>query len=252
MHPRTMISARCSLPERKAQNWAAALAYPSQDRILMKSPRLLIGGQPHYEQVFLHEVAHVALDQAARGGSREAGTDRNVTQQAQSPATGIPRWLHEGYAIHVAREWSPNREVLLTRAVVGGRLIPLGRLVSDFPEDEEPGSTGLCPERRPRTLPDPLVRERSIPGFCHRPGKGVPIRVCVPDDPRGGLPRPGGKLAQTPEDKVHLDSPADQHGDPLVPGQPGLPGRLCPQEVHCTGQGARVVKGGNRSRQLAR
>ena len=123
-------------PGRKAQNWAAALAYPSQDRILMKSPRLLLGGQPRYEQVFLHEVAHIALDQAARGGSRAGGNNQNVTQQAQSPGTGIPRWLHEGYAIHVAREWSPNREVLLTRAVVGGRLIPLGRLVSDFPEDK--------------------------------------------------------------------------------------------------------------------
>jgi hypothetical protein len=123
-------------PGRKAQNWAAALAYPSQDRILMKSPGLLLGGQPRYEQVFLHEVAHVALDQAARGGSREAGSDRKVTQSG-APASGIPRWLHEGYAIHVAREWSPNREVLLTRAVLGGRLIPLGRLVSDFPEDKD-------------------------------------------------------------------------------------------------------------------
>ena len=124
-------------PGGKAQNWAAALAYPSKDRILMKSPRLLLGGQPHYEQVFLHEVAHIALDQAARGGLRETGSNENVTQQQpRPPSTGIPRWLHEGYAIHVAREWSPNREVLLTRAVVGGRLIPLGRLVSDFPEDK--------------------------------------------------------------------------------------------------------------------
>jgi hypothetical protein len=123
-------------PGKKAQNWAAALAYPSRDRILMKSPRLLIGGQPHYERVFLHEVAHIALDQAARGGPQEAESNQKVTRKARSPGSGIPRWLHEGYAIHVAREWSPNREVVLTRAVVGGKIIPLGRLVSDFPEDE--------------------------------------------------------------------------------------------------------------------
>lgn len=123
-------------PGKKAQNWAAALAYPSQDRILMKSPRLLLGGQSRYEKILLHEVAHVALDQAVRGGSREAGSNQNVTRQARSPTAGIPRWLHEGYAIHVAREWSPDREVLLTRAVVGGKTIPLGRLVSDFPEDK--------------------------------------------------------------------------------------------------------------------
>lgn len=119
-------------PGRKAQKWAAALAYPSQDRILMKSPRLLLGGQPHYEQIFLHEVAHVALDQASRGGPPEARRDPG----AGSPRPGIPRWLHEGYAIYVARQWSPSREVIMTRAVLAGRLIPLGRLVSDFPEDD--------------------------------------------------------------------------------------------------------------------
>ncbi len=123
-------------PGRKAQKWAAALAYPSQDKILMKSPRLLLGGQPHYEQIFLHEVAHVALDQASRGGPHEGGSEKNATQQARSPASGIPRWLHEGYAIYVAREWSPTRDVLLTRAVLRRKLIPLGRLVSGFPEDE--------------------------------------------------------------------------------------------------------------------
>lgn len=123
-------------PGGKAQSWAAALAYPSRDRILMKSPRLLLGGQPHYEQIFLHEVAHIALDQSARGGGAPQGESNRNVMRTGPQAPGIPRWLHEGYAIHVAREWSPNREVLLTRAVVGGRLIPLGRLVSDFPEDK--------------------------------------------------------------------------------------------------------------------
>lgn len=123
-------------PGRKAQKWAAALAYPAQDKILMKSPRLLIGGQPHYEQIFLHELAHVALDQAARRGAQEEGGTGGVPGR-DSPGARIPRWLHEGYAIHVAREWSPTREVLLTRAALRGKLIPLGRLVSGFPEEEK-------------------------------------------------------------------------------------------------------------------
>lgn len=119
----------------KAQKWVAALAYPSQDKILMKSPRLLLGGQPHYEQIFLHEVAHIALDQASRRGPHPETTRRDEPQAGEMPS-GIPRWLHEGYAIHVAREWSPDREVRLTRAVLKGKIIPLGRLVGDFPEDE--------------------------------------------------------------------------------------------------------------------
>jgi hypothetical protein len=121
---------------RKAEKWAAALAYPSQDRILMKSPRLLLGGQPRYEQVFLHEVAHVALDQASRLGAQSGAAPGKHVTRAGSPATGIPRWLHEGFAIHMAREWSPTREVVLTRAVLAGKLIPLGRLVNAFPEEE--------------------------------------------------------------------------------------------------------------------
>ena len=123
-------------PGAKAQKWAAALAYPSQDKILLKSPRLLLGGQPHYEQIFLHELAHIALDQASRQGP-QGGTEEEGGPHAGTQPSGIPRWLHEGYAIYVAREWSPNREVHLTRAVLKGKLIPLGRLVSGFPGDED-------------------------------------------------------------------------------------------------------------------
>ncbi len=123
-------------PGPKAQKWVAALAYPSRGKILLKSPRLLVGGQPHYEDLFIHEVAHIALEQASGAGTRRPGAD-NRGGQTGSAAPGIPQWLHEGYAIYVAGEWSPTREVLLTRAVLRGRLIPLGRLVSRFPEDEE-------------------------------------------------------------------------------------------------------------------
>ena len=123
-------------PGAQVQKWVAALAYPSEDRILLKSPRLLLGGQPHYEQLFLHELVHVALDQASRGW-RQIGEAEGQVATTVPSRTGIPRWLHEGYAIYVAREWSPTREVRLTRAVLKGNLIPLGRLVSDFPEDED-------------------------------------------------------------------------------------------------------------------
>lgn len=123
-------------PGAQAQKWVAALAYPSEDRILMKSPRLLLGGQPHYEQLFLHELAHVALDQASRSW-RQIGDEEGKIAPTTPSQAGIPRWLHEGYAIYVAREWSPSREVRLTRAVLKGNLIPLGRLVRDFPDDED-------------------------------------------------------------------------------------------------------------------
>ncbi len=119
--------------EKKAQKWAAALAYPAQGKILMKSPKLLLGGQPNYEKIFIHEVAHIALHRALN--QRKQDKDP-IDSPSYSEKLSIPLWLHEGYAIYIAREWSPNREVLLTQAILRNKIIPLGRLVSAFPTEE--------------------------------------------------------------------------------------------------------------------
>lgn len=123
-------------PGRGVGRWAAALAEPSRGRILLKSPRILVGGQPAYDRILVHEVAHIALERAMERERQGEATATPAPDRPGSPAS-VPRWLHEGYAMHVAREWSPSREVLLTRAVLAGRVIPLGRLVANFPEDEE-------------------------------------------------------------------------------------------------------------------
>ncbi len=119
--------------KKKTQKWVAALAYPAQGKILMKSPKLLLGGQPDYEKIFFHEVAHIALFRALQ--PRIQGKKRS-DNLSNSNKISIPMWLHEGYAIYIAREWSPNREVLLTQAVMRNKIIPLGRLVSNFPAEE--------------------------------------------------------------------------------------------------------------------
>ncbi len=158
-------------PGPKAQKWAAALAYPSQDRILMKSPRLLTGGQPHYEEIFLHEAAHIALDQACRPGRRDRPGAR-CAAGAACPESEMPRWLHEGYAIYLTREWSPSREVLLTRAVLRGGLIPLGRLVSGFPEEESQAALAYA---QSADLVHYLIRRfgsKAFHGFVVALGKG--------------------------------------------------------------------------------
>ncbi len=103
---------------RRVPGWAVGSAFPKENLILIKSPKLIIGGQPYFERVFIHELAHVALD------------------EAMSPQR-IPRWLHEGFAIREAGEWSISRGTLLTRAVLSGSLIPLRRLTEGFPLDEQ-------------------------------------------------------------------------------------------------------------------
>jgi len=123
-----------------SHRWAAALAYPSQGKILMKSPKLILGGQPAYEKIFFHEVAHIALHRAL---SRFVETEpfrsdlKSDGPPLMSLSAPVPHWLHEGYAVYLSRDWSLNREVLLTRASLKKGLIPLGRLVGSFPEDEQ-------------------------------------------------------------------------------------------------------------------
>ena len=119
---------------RKAHKWVAALAYPSQGKILIKSPKLLVGGQPDFEKIFFHEVAHIALDQALR---QAANSDRDRAGPEGVAFPTVPTWIHEGYAVFLSRDWSLNREVILSRAVLGNRIIPLGRLVGTFPEAEK-------------------------------------------------------------------------------------------------------------------
>jgi len=103
---------------RRVPGWAVGTAFPDKKLILIKSPKLIIGGQPYFERVFIHELAHVALEEAL-------GTHR------------VPRWLHEGFAIREAGEWSISRGTILTRAVLSGSLIPLWRLTEGFPVDEQ-------------------------------------------------------------------------------------------------------------------
>lgn len=127
-------------PGGRQQKWASALAYPSQGIILMKSPKLILGGQPLYEKIFFHEVAHIALNRALQQSAppgRERAVSGALHESLKSHPVNIPHWLHEGYAVYLSRDWSLNREVLITRALRRKELIPLGRLVASFPEPEE-------------------------------------------------------------------------------------------------------------------
>lgn len=120
-------------------SWSAGVAYPEQGIILLKSPAMLLGSQYDFEKVLFHEVAHIALHQAlcrSPGGNHEVVDGTAIGGPDPLETCSIPRWLHEGYAMYLAREWSLEREIVLGKAVVQDRLIPLGSLVSEFPEEE--------------------------------------------------------------------------------------------------------------------
>jgi len=99
--------------------WAAGVAYPVENVIVLRSPRAVKGGRIDVVDVFAHEFSHIALGRALAG-------------------VRVPVWLNEGLAIYEAREWTFSRISVLTTAALTDRLIPLPVLTLSFPAEAGP------------------------------------------------------------------------------------------------------------------
>lgn len=98
--------------------YASGVAYSSIGLVLLTIDPVH-PGQPHVlEEVFRHELAHVALYDAVGGAH-------------------VPRWFNEGFAVHVSGESSLVRLQTLWVATVGDQLIPLARINNGFPADSD-------------------------------------------------------------------------------------------------------------------
>ncbi|MCA9631733.1 MAG: hypothetical protein KC766_28955 [Myxococcales bacterium] len=98
--------------------YASGVAYSSIGLVLLTIDPVH-PGQPHVlEEVFRHELAHVALYDAVGGAH-------------------VPRWFNEGFAVHVSGESSLARLQTLWMATVGNGLIPLSRIDAGFPADSD-------------------------------------------------------------------------------------------------------------------
>ena len=104
-------------PRGWAPTWSAAVAYPSLNLIIMKSPRVMKGGHMDLAKVFKHELTHIAVGRAFRGKEE------------------VPRWLDEGVAMYESREWSFSRVSTMTKAVLTDSLIPLSEITTGFPRE---------------------------------------------------------------------------------------------------------------------
>jgi len=90
-------------------DWGVGAADLGTLTIILRAPGS--GGWPHsYEQVVVHEYAHVYLHQRA------------------GPAAHVPRWLDEGFAMQAAFEWGMESHFRLMRAAWSNRLLELGIL----------------------------------------------------------------------------------------------------------------------------
>jgi len=97
--------------------WAAAVAYPERNLVIIRSPGAVRGGRFDYRKIFIHEFTHIVLGKALQHRD-------------------VPTFLAEGIAMYESSEWEFSRTAALTRAVLTGRLIPLRELWDRFPADQ--------------------------------------------------------------------------------------------------------------------
>jgi hypothetical protein len=96
--------------------WGAAFAIPSENLIILKSPRL-VKGNTDFPEVVTHEVTHVIVHDFVGGKA-------------------IPRWLDEGFAMYESKEWKTDNSLVVGWASVSNALEDLGDLEGGFPDSE--------------------------------------------------------------------------------------------------------------------
>lgn len=106
-------------------SYAPAVAFGSLRLIVMSLSSPLSLEPPDLEEVFRHQLAHIALDDALRGAA-------------------VPRWFHEGYAVHVSGELGVARMQTLSLASLRGRMVGVNELETSFPVDAPQASTAYA------------------------------------------------------------------------------------------------------------
>ncbi len=105
--------------------YASGVAYSSIGLVLLTIDPVAPGQLHSLEEVFRHELAHVAVYDALGGAH-------------------VPRWFNEGFAIHVSGESSMARLQTLWTATVADQLIPLSAIDYNFPADSDRASVAYA------------------------------------------------------------------------------------------------------------
>jgi hypothetical protein len=104
-------------PNAPYPSYAAGVAYPEIGLILLTVKPVHPNSRQELGEVFRHELAHVALEDAVGGRP-------------------IPRWFNEGFAVMASGESSFVRLQTLWTATVADNLLSLGQLERTFPANE--------------------------------------------------------------------------------------------------------------------
>jgi hypothetical protein len=96
--------------------YAAGVAYSEIGLVLLTITPIAAGANHNLQEIFRHELAHVALHDAVAGRP-------------------VPRWFNEGFAVYASGESSFARMNTLFSATISDRLMGLKELDRTFPAD---------------------------------------------------------------------------------------------------------------------
>ncbi|APR82448.1 Hypothetical protein A7982_07797 [Minicystis rosea] len=140
---------------------AAAVAFREHRLVVMSLSAGLAGDPPDLEERLRHELAHLALDEAAGGHD-------------------LPRWFHEGFAVHVSGEDAASRAESLCLAALHDRLIGLRDVDARFPDGAKGPSLALAEAADfVRFLVEGPARDR-FPAVIERLRAGEPLERALP------------------------------------------------------------------------
>ena len=101
--------------------YAAGVAYPEIGLVLLTLVPVHPNASHDLNEIFRHELAHVALEDAVRGNR-------------------VPRWFNEGFAVLASGETSIVRLQTLWTATLADNLLSLRQMDRTFPSDESDAS----------------------------------------------------------------------------------------------------------------
>ena len=138
-----------------------AMAFREHRLVVMSLSSGLGGDPPDLEERLRHELAHLALDEAVSGHD-------------------LPRWFHEGFAVHFSGADSAARAEALCLSALQDRLVGLREIDARFPDGASPPSLVVAEAADfVRFLLARPVRDR-FPALIERVRAGDPLERALP------------------------------------------------------------------------
>jgi hypothetical protein len=102
----------------RVEKWVIGRAWSKYNKIVILSPRKIIGNKSEIERIIRHEYTHILLGHATKGNF-------------------MPKWLSEGLAMyHETKTWRIADNIQLAEAVLTRSVLPFHSLNIHFPADK--------------------------------------------------------------------------------------------------------------------